>query len=332
MEIVYAKLPISSGSRSSKLMFDNPIMEKRSGKDNATHISTFSSPSSCIFPSQSCDFVGSQQTTQDLPIHNPNTQSTELTLCSLQVGDLVEQIKQMQQTIAFLKLSSEERVSRSQKLVEESTRTAEAQANEIAGAIKTIQDHRDKVKADLKSTFSRLHLALDGRRQLCLKDIALVAEQSVSKYRAFLGEVQSELSQAESNLAEISNKTAMEITEADISLKPSTLKTPKFDFDLSFICNSEQTADLLQRMGSVAIGKVKAPYECRHFLNVSYWMLPACCYLCYCCNKCHDLTETHKWQYARRMVCMHCDKEQDYRKLPNLCESCRTPHRGVLLK
>ena len=110
------------------------------------------------------------------------------------------------------------------------------------------------------------------------------------------------------------------------------VEVPQTEFRFRYVRNDKGIGEALREFGKVDFLFSKVPYECEHFLNISYWMLPPCCGKHYCCNKCHDKREVHTWQYADKMVCMYCSREQSYRKLPNNCECCGEEHKASSAK
>lgn len=256
----------------------------------------------------------------------------ELIPCSLHILELIEHIKTMQQTIAYLKLDPQNRADEARKQAEDNVRHAANLVEEIEAAIGEVIVQRDKVLTELQGAFSRLQLALADREQRLVDEVNALAEQNITKYRILEDKAKAELVSAQTKEADIASKAPIELTEADMNLKPSELQVPLPEFNLKFLWNEEASIAYCISVGKVGRWRVKAPYECEHFLNVTYWMRPACCQTYYCCNKCHDSNELHSWQYATRMVCMYCDNEQDYRKLPNVCEHCSISHKGVVSK
>lgn len=69
--------------------------------------------------------------------------------------------------------------------------------------------------------------------------------------------------------------------------------------------------------------------DCSEFNNVTYLLKPQCCRKLYCCYKCHDNRENHKWKNALETVCLFCDTLQKYKQLPNICASCKGYHSAM---
>lgn len=61
--------------------------------------------------------------------------------------------------------------------------------------------------------------------------------------------------------------------------------------------------------------------RCRHYAKSLRWFRFACCQRIYPCDRCHDAAETHPNEFANRMLCGMCSREQNYR--PHDCGVCR---------
>ncbi|CZR52254.1 uncharacterized protein PAC_02131 [Phialocephala subalpina] len=60
--------------------------------------------------------------------------------------------------------------------------------------------------------------------------------------------------------------------------------------------------------------------RCRHYTKSYRWFRFSCCSKVYACDKCHDAEEEHVHEWANRMVCGWCSREQNYR--PEDCGVC----------
>ncbi|KUJ12318.1 uncharacterized protein LY89DRAFT_652748 [Mollisia scopiformis] len=60
--------------------------------------------------------------------------------------------------------------------------------------------------------------------------------------------------------------------------------------------------------------------RCRHYAKSYRWFRFSCCAKVYACDKCHDAEEEHVHEWANRMVCGWCSREQNYR--PEDCGVC----------
>ncbi|CAL3962614.1 unnamed protein product [Diplocarpon coronariae] len=61
--------------------------------------------------------------------------------------------------------------------------------------------------------------------------------------------------------------------------------------------------------------------RCRHYPKSYRWFRFSCCLKVYACDKCHEEGEEHPNEWANRMICGHCSREQNYR--PEDCAVCR---------
>ncbi|ATZ56706.1 hypothetical protein BCIN_13g05390 [Botrytis cinerea B05.10] len=59
---------------------------------------------------------------------------------------------------------------------------------------------------------------------------------------------------------------------------------------------------------------------CRHYGKSYRWFRFSCCEKVYACDKCHDETEEHVNEWAKRMICGWCSREGNYR--PEDCAGC----------
>ncbi|KAG4411987.1 hypothetical protein IFR04_014874 [Cadophora malorum] len=60
--------------------------------------------------------------------------------------------------------------------------------------------------------------------------------------------------------------------------------------------------------------------RCRHYTKSYRWFRFSCCSKVYTCDKCHDEAEDHPNEWANRMICGWCSREQNYR--PEDCGIC----------
>ena len=51
---------------------------------------------------------------------------------------------------------------------------------------------------------------------------------------------------------------------------------------------------------------------CRHYARSFRWLRFPCCGAAYACDICHDEASDHVHEWARRMICGHCSREQPY--------------------
>ncbi|KAK0120057.1 hypothetical protein ONS95_011470 [Cadophora gregata] len=60
--------------------------------------------------------------------------------------------------------------------------------------------------------------------------------------------------------------------------------------------------------------------RCRHYTKSYRWFRFSCCSKVYTCDKCHDEAEDHPNEWANRMICGWCSREQNYK--PEDCGVC----------
>lgn len=51
---------------------------------------------------------------------------------------------------------------------------------------------------------------------------------------------------------------------------------------------------------------------CKHYRKSNRWFRFSCCSKVYACDKCHDEGESHLNEWANRMICGYCSREQNY--------------------
>jgi uncharacterized CHY-type Zn-finger protein len=59
---------------------------------------------------------------------------------------------------------------------------------------------------------------------------------------------------------------------------------------------------------------------CEHYRHSYRWLRFPCCDALFPCDVCHDLASDHVHEWAKRMVCGHCAREQPYSNNP--CSAC----------
>ncbi|CEJ91191.1 hypothetical protein VHEMI06921 [[Torrubiella] hemipterigena] len=80
-----------------------------------------------------------------------------------------------------------------------------------------------------------------------------------------------------------------------------------------------------EKLGLVAGESLPNHGACAHYRKSYRWFRFSCCNKVYSCDRCHDETEDHPIEWANRMVCGWCSREQNY-----AVESCRFCGRGVI--
>lgn len=253
---------------------------------------------------------------------------------SLQILELVEYITKMQDEIEYLKLSPEEKEQRRKRRFAERKLAFEDAITRAKGNIEEIHQNRDAVLQSIRGHFQDMSQALLTRQQELEGEIAAATERHLQAFISLRSQAQSRLESVQGLIEEIDGTNPMAVDAIDIPrVRDLEEEVPTQEFHLSFFCKEDDTLSLIKEVGKVTKSHhIQVPYECDNFTNVTYWMIPPCCYQYYCCNKCHDKKEKHSWQYANRMVCMYCECDQSYRKLPNVCENCGMQHKGVSSK
>lgn len=75
-------------------------------------------------------------------------------------------------------------------------------------------------------------------------------------------------------------------------------------------------------LGIVAGTELPRTGRCRHYGKSHRWFRFSCCDKVYPCDRCHDAVEKdHVQEFANRMICGFCSREQNYR--PEECGICR---------
>ena len=179
---------------------------------------------------------------------------------------------------------------------------------------------------ELHTTFDSLRSQLEARKFVLQAEASNLAARDV--------QLRENLLDSALRLKELSEETNTPLAPSQtkhISDKIALLQKEKFR--LSCLFDKVNASRFIASIGTVQPELMRTePFECGSFTNVTWWMLPPCCYRHYCCVKCHNLKEDHVWQYANRMICVFCGREQEYRKLPNKCMYCQRDHTGVVSK
>ena len=196
---------------------------------------------------------------------------------------------------------------------------ASAPKNSVLKAIAVEKSGLDAQLASLHLTFDSLQSQLEARKFVLSAEASSIATKDIQQREALL-----ELCLRLQEAGETAESPGLKhLTEKVLALK-------RDKFRLSCIFDQVNANRFITAIGTQQPDVVrKQPFECDSFTNVTYWMLPPCCYRTYCCVKCHNDKEDHVWQYANRMICIFCGREQEYRKLPNQCQYCGYHHTGV---
>jgi hypothetical protein len=122
-----------------------------------------------------------------------------------------------------------------------------------------------------------------------------MADQYLEKFNVLIEEAEAEFTEAKAYVERLEGMTLEERLREEVRPPKTFDDIPESDFQLKFICELTNAIQFVKQIGKVGKWKVSVPHECTHFTNVTYWMVPPCCYKYYCCNKCHDKSETHSW-------------------------------------
>ncbi|XP_053993343.1 uncharacterized protein LOC128884196 isoform X2 [Hylaeus volcanicus] len=58
---------------------------------------------------------------------------------------------------------------------------------------------------------------------------------------------------------------------------------------------------------------------CQHYKKSFRWLRFPCCGKVFPCDLCHNANTDHKCEWANRMICGHCSREQQYSNKPCVC-------------
>lgn len=249
---------------------------------------------------------------------------------SYHILELVEQISSMSQKIKLLKLSPQERLETMKQQVKDNLQNYNDRLEQVAEKIREVKLKQEGVLQEIEEDFGLAFEILQQRKKQLESEVNEVAGNYLQEYKLIEEETQKAKEHAEKELKAL--EETHDVQEMTVSPVTNLSSLPEAEVRFKLIFDKENTVKFLGSLGKIGNWRQKVPFECDNFKNVTYWMVPPCCYKYYCCNKCHDAKESHPWSYANRMVCMVCEKEQDYRKLPNSCEKCDTYHRGVVSK
>ena len=246
---------------------------------------------------------------------------------SYTILELIDHVSSMKAKIEFLTLTPEERIKSIRSQAEEKLRTMTENIEKLDARINGVESMKKNILIEIESAFDKIYSAIDERKEILKIEVDQLTEESLERYYEIIESTRELKKQAESQLLEInelSQNSAYELSSSNVP------EIPEQNLKLKFTEDSDKLLSAIKHYGRVRNMTTSVPYNCDHFTNITYWMVPPCCYQYYCCNKCHDKKESHSWTYANRMVCMYCEKEQDYRKLPNICECCNAIHKGVV--
>ena len=248
---------------------------------------------------------------------------------SYTILELIDHVSTISAKLKFLSMTPDQRIEQFEKeanekisLIDENIEKIETITEEISRKKKTIEESVDLA-------FNKLYGCLKERQNTIKLEIQAQTKEYLDKYEEALGNLKKIKQELTNGVKDVKENTQNPIVELSIAQIPDV---PEHSFKLKFTEDSDKLMSSIKNYGKIKNYVYSVPHNCDHFTNITYWMVPPCCYQFYCCNKCHDKKENHPWTYANRMVCMFCDKEQDYRKLPNYCDYCNAKHNGVISK
>lgn len=248
---------------------------------------------------------------------------------SYTILELIDHVSTISAKLKFLSLTPEQRVELFEKEANEKLTLIDENIEKINSITEEITKKRKNIEDSVDNAFSKIFLALKERQNFLKQEIGMQSKEYMEKYTETLAVLNKTKQELINSIRDVKENTQNPTIEVNISQIP---EVPEHNFKLKFTEDSEKLLGGIRNYGKIKNYVYTVPHNCDHFSNITYWMVPPCCYQFYCCNKCHDKKESHPWTYANRMVCMFCEKEQDYRKLPNYCEYCNAKHNGVVSK
>ncbi|CAG9329279.1 unnamed protein product [Blepharisma stoltei] len=248
---------------------------------------------------------------------------------SYHILELIEHISHMSQTLKYLKLEPSERLEAMRQQAKENFDLCQDHLEKIQTAISEISSKRDDVLSTVSKNFSSLKDCLENKQQELENEVSTIVDEYIEKYEQVKTLTQVLYEKSLQKYEELMVQSEGDTIE-DVKALTQLPELPVLELKLQLVIDTDSALNFIKNVGRIGKINPRVPYQCSNYSNVTYWMVPPCCYKHYCCNKCHDAQENHSWSYAGRMVCMFCDKEQDYRKLPNHCEHCNSHHKGVV--
>jgi hypothetical protein len=245
---------------------------------------------------------------------------------SYTILDLIDHVSVMSSKIKFLSLPPEARGKELQKSLQEKHSTVSLHLEKINSILSKFMEMQSTICQSIDEKFESLHIELAVRQETLKSEV----KQRVKELLASVLEVAKELEEMEKAIEKCLGDEGGDIEECQKLLGKALAEVPEVACKVKFTETSQDLCGLLRDWGRVRVLSTTVPINCEHFSNITYWMIPPCCNKYYCCNKCHDKKEEHPWIYANRMVCMHCELEQEYKKLPNECSECNAFHKGVI--
>ncbi|OMJ87920.1 hypothetical protein SteCoe_10241 [Stentor coeruleus] len=245
---------------------------------------------------------------------------------SYTILELIEHVSAMNNKLKFLALTPTERADIISQEANEKLEMIDSSTEKLEERIKEVEMIKKDINGEIDAAFGKIIYAVKERQNALKNEVNSLVDENVERYSMILGEMVDIKQRIEEKIDELNENSQNVVYE----LPAYVPDVPDQSLKLKFVEDSDKLLSLIRHYGRVRNMTTSVPFNCDHFTNITYWMVPPCCYQYYCCNKCHDKKESHSWTYANRMVCMFCEKEQDYRKLPNQCEFCSAKHTGVI--
>jgi hypothetical protein len=245
---------------------------------------------------------------------------------SYTILELIEHVSAMNNKLKFLALTPTERANIINQEANEKLEMIDSSTQKLEERINEVETIKKDINGEIDTAFGKIIYAVKERQNALKNEVNALVDENVERYSMILGEMVEIKHRVEEKLEELNENSQNVVYE----LPAYVPDVPEQSLKLKFVEDSDKLLSLIRHYGRVRNMTTSVPFNCDHFTNITYWMVPPCCYQYYCCNKCHDKKESHNWTYANRMVCMFCEKEQDYRKLPNQCEFCSAKHTGVI--
>ncbi|OMJ66646.1 hypothetical protein SteCoe_36446 [Stentor coeruleus] len=246
---------------------------------------------------------------------------------SYTILELIDKVTLMTSKIKILSLPPEQRILAMKSCIQEKIEKISEQTNKIQEKVKECITMKNTVLDKIDLAFRELYLKLNIRQRELKSEVEEQIESIQSKFIS-CEKILNSMKEATENELENINNIQTNINESIFCY--NLPEVPEVNAKIKFTGNSESLVESIQDFGMIRNMITVVPFNCEHFTNITYWMVPPCCNKYYCCNKCHDKKESHTWIYANKMVCAYCEGEQDYRKLPNNCEFCGNYHKGVI--
>jgi hypothetical protein len=252
---------------------------------------------------------------------------TEISYC-FTILDLIERVIPLENKLKFLKLTQEQKNKLISEKGKEKIESLDTLIVKNQQKIFEVSDLRDKAIEEIYELFDRVKETLDNRQDEMIEQVKNHTKDTLKLLQIHLDD----LVQLRKELQKKIDESLADDAFFDELQKPQNDELVQFNFKIKISDEFGELEKAVKCFGKVHLLSLDFPYECRHYVGITYWVIPQCCKEYYCCNICHDLKENHKWVYAETMVCMKCEEIQQYRKLPNACSFCDYFHKPINLK